>query len=298
MISLSDFLGMPVEKLAETTRSFGGQVVVFPFNGTRRWFLFEHVDQAANMTMDAYNDLAGKRYIELFKMLFDHGIDTVLAPIFGGDIMERGAEYMDSIGAAMSRLAENPDFTSFYNEYDVRVHFYGDYRKKFRAGDYAQLIDSFDKITTETAGHQKKRLFYGVFAGDATEAVADISVSYYKENSEAPDRRQVIEKYYGEYIERANIFIGFEKFTVFDYPLLNAGDESVYFTVAPSLFMTELQLRRILYDHLFLRPMEEPDYLEMSKDVFSEMKRFYTDHLETTFGVGEVHNGIWYAKGE
>ncbi|MCQ3935680.1 MAG: diterpene synthase [Chloroflexi bacterium] len=297
-IALKQFLELPVEEAAEIVRAGNVKVCVFPFNGTRRWFLLEHGHKKHEDISRAYNDLTGKRYIEMYQMLFRHGIETVVAPIFGGDIMERGEEYMNSIGSAMSHLAEHPDFLSFYREFDVRVRFYGDYRKKLHDGAYSFICDKFDKITQETIGHGKHRLFYGVFANDATEAVAEIAVNLHRKSSQIPGRREIVEQYYGEYIEKADIFIGFEKFSVFDYPLLNTGNESLYFTAAPSLFMTESQLRYILYDHLYLRPVSEPDYQSIPRNEFEFMKQYYEKNRQTTYGVGELRGGIWYLKSE
>lgn len=290
------FIQLPIKKVAELVRAGGLRTCVFPFNGTRRWFLLEH-GHKKNLDMNnAYNDLTGRRYIEMYQMLFDHGLETVLAPVFGGDIMERGHEYMAVIGSAMSRLADHPEFLSFYKSRDVRVHFYGDYRKKFQGTPYAYIADLFDKVTHETSQHKGHRLFYGVFANDATEAIAEISVNYYHTHSRLPMRNEIIEQYYGEYIQKADMFIGFEKFSAFDYPLLNSGDESLYFTAAPSLFMSEAQLREILHDHLYLRPIEEPDYLDMPEGDLAAMREFYERNRKTTYGVGEVRGGIWYLK--
>lgn len=295
-IALDQFLKLPREEVAALVRSGGLRVCVFPFNGTRRWFFLEHGHEKHPDMLKAYNELTGKRYIEMYRMLFEHGIETVLAPVFGGDIMDRGREYMDVIGAAMTNLANHPDFLSFYREMDVRVHYYGDYRKVFADGPYAYINETFDKSTEGTSQHKKYRLFYGVFGNDASEAVAEISVQFFQRHSRIPTRRELVEWYYGEFIENADIFIGFEKFSVFDYPLLNLGNESLYFTAAPSLFMTEAQLRAILYDHLYLRTVEEPDYQAMSKLQFEAMRKYYDEHRETTYGLGEVRDGIWYLK--
>lgn len=295
-ISLKEFLQLSDQQATQLVRSSGSQVCVFPFNGTRRWFLLEHGAKKFDDWMEAYNDLTGKRYIEMYQMLFDHGVDTVVAPVFGGDIMERGQEYMEKIGSALSRLAEYSDFIDFYKTHDIRVHFYGDYRKKFSSTPYSYLTDLFDRITEETAPHKTNRLFYGIFASDATETLAELSVEYFHKNARIPSRRELIEQYYGEYIEKADFFIGFEKFSVFDYPMLNLGEENLYFTAAPSLYMTKRQLREILYDHLFLRPVEEPDYSEMSREEMATMKNFYELNRDVTYGVGKIRNGIWYGN--
>jgi hypothetical protein len=271
-------------------------VCVFPFNGTRRWFLLEHPEKARENFVQSYIEETSRGYIDVYQLLFEHGIDTVLAPVFGSEILTRGEEYMQQIGSSMGLLAEHPAFLSFYEQYDVCVHFYGDYRRELGKTRYAYITDQFDKATKKTSDHKKGRLFYGVFASDATESIAELSIQHHVKTGRIPTRKELIEAYYGQYIEKADIFIGFEKFTVFDYPMLNWGEESLYFTVAPSLYITAKQLRHILYDHIYLRPIKEPDYEAMPAKDLQSMRQFYLEHKDDAFGVGEVHHGIWYSK--
>jgi len=195
-------------------------------------------------------------------------------------------------------LAEHSDFLSFYQKNDVRVHFYGDFRREFEGTPYTSLSSLFDALTKKTANNKSHRLFYGVFGSDATAAIAGLSVQYYQKTGHIPTRRDLIELYYGEYIEEASLFIGFEKFTVFDYPMLGKGEESLYFTVAPSLYMDEHQLREILYDHIYLRPLEEPDYSTLTGEDIAMMHHYYQLNREMTFGVGRVRAGIWHSNTE
>jgi tuberculosinol/isotuberculosinol synthase len=292
--TLEKFLEFPTEKIANIVKSSGSKVVVFPFNGTRRWFLLEHGRATYENPAQAYIDLTAKAYIETYKLLFDYGLDTVVAPVFGGEILNRGDEYMEQIGKGMSLLAEHPYFLSFYEEYGVAVYFYGDYQKQLSLTPYSFILDLFDDVTKQTAQNKKRRLFYGVFGTDAAEAVAERSVEFYKQHNRVPSRKELIDWYYGDNIEKADIFIGFEKFNVFDYPLLGWGEESLYFTVAPSLYMNERQLRNILYDFLYLRPVQDPDYFTMPPNDFEAMRHFYNINREVTFGVGEMRGGIWY----
>jgi hypothetical protein len=53
-----------------------------------------------------------------------------------------------------------------------------------------------------------------------------------------------MEMYYGEYVDRE--FSRVHKFCSFDMPVV--GNEDLYFTVNPSLYLGEQQLREILYD--------------------------------------------------
>jgi tuberculosinol/isotuberculosinol synthase len=290
------FLNLPPEEVAKIVRAGGSKVCVFPFNGTRRWFLLEYGRDFDGDAAKNYVELTTQGYINTYKLVFDHGINTIVAPVFGGEIMNRGEEYMREIGSGMNLLATHPSFLEFYETYGIRVHFYGDYRKQLSKTPYAYICDSFDEVTQKTAQNTKYRLFYGVCADDATEAIAELSIQHFQESGKTPSRRELIEKYYGEYIEKADIFIGFEKFNVFDYPMLGWGEESLYFTAAPSLYMSRQQLKNILYDYLYLRPVQDPDYFTMPEDDFEAMRQFYETNREATFGVGEMRGGIWYSK--
>jgi adenosine tuberculosinyltransferase len=291
-----EFLNLPVEEVANILRAGGSKVCVFPFNGTRSWFLLEYGRDFEGDAAQNYVELTTHGYINIYKLVFEHGIDTIVAPVFGGEILNRGDEYMREIGANMSLLATHPAFLEFYESNDIRVHFYGDYRKKLSETPYAYICDMFDEVTRKTAHHTRHRLFYGVWADEYTETIANLSVKHFQETGKVPSRQELIEQYYGEYIERADIFIGFEKFNVFDYPMLGWGEESLYFTVAPSLYMSHKQLRDILYDYLYLRPVQDPDYFSMPMGAFETMRKFYEANRDATFGVGEMHGGIWYPK--
>ena len=289
------FLNLPSEEVAKIVRASGSKICVFPFNGTRRWFLLEYGHNFDGNAAENYVELTTHGYINTYNIVFNNGIDTIVAPVFGSEILRnRGEEYMRDIGANMTFLANHPAFLDFYETAGIRVHFYGDYRKLFYGTPYGNICDAFDEITQKTAHHTQRRLFYGVCAEDATETMADLSVTHYKEKGRVPSRRELIEAYYGEYIERADIFIGFEKFTVFDYPMLTWGEESLYFTVAPSLYLSERQFRNILFDYLYLRPVQDPDYFSMPTEDFEAMQQFYKANREVTFGIGEVRGGIWY----
>jgi tuberculosinol/isotuberculosinol synthase len=295
MITFERFLQLPTEDVAALVKANGPKVCVFPFNGTRRWFLLEHSNENHRELSKTYVEETIKGYIRLYKMLFDHGIETVVAPVFGKNILERGEEYMTAIGEMMTLFTDHPEFISFYKACDVRVRFYGDYRKELKTR-YQYIVEAFDKGTELTLAHRKHRLLYGVFADDAAQSIAELSVQYYKIHNRPPSSEELIEMYYGEQLEKADMFIGFEKFTVFDYPMLNTGNESLYFTVAPSLYMTETLLRKILFDHIYLRPLPDPDYSKTSVDDLAAMRRAYQAGCDNAFGIGVVESGVWYAK--
>lgn len=289
-IDKQTFLELPSEKVAELVRAAGPQVCVFPINGTRRWFILEHSTGSKQDLVTAYQDffeIMAQRYVELFDLCFSHGIDTLLSPTFGPDLLEIGSDYVEMVVDGLAWLATHHTFLDFYEKYSVRINFYGDYRKAFTPTPYRSLIDQFDRLTADTAQNSKYRLFFGLYAQDATETIAELAVNHYLSQGSIPDKKKLVEMYYGEDVGPATLFIGFDKFSVFDMPLINTGNENLYFTVNPSPYLTEKQLREILYDHLYTRRESEPKDLTF-------MKEFYRANQGKTLGVGSTRQGIWY----
>lgn len=294
-ISQEFFFNLSTNEVAALVRSAGPKVCVFPINNTRRWFALEHGGEKFDDPYAAYMDITGKEHIRLYKLIFDHGLDTLINPVFGVELFRRGEEYMKKIGAdGLEWLVSNPDFVNFYDEYQVRVRFYGDHRKILRETPYAYLSDRFDEIARRTQHHNKYRLFFGVCGTDATESVAEFSVRHFQETGNIPDRETIISAYYGEYVNPADLFISSDKFWVFDYPLLSSGEEDLYYMVAPSLYLTEKQLLEILYDHLYARQVDHPDYESISAKEFKEMKNFYKTNVDRILGLGKQIGAIWY----
>ncbi len=293
-IDLTTFLNLPAEEVAHIVHESGPKVCVFPINGTRRWFILEHGQKAGDDPISAYMDIASRNHIDLYRLFFNHGIETLLTPVFGSDLLLRGDEYVKRVGAGgLARLASHPTFLDFYEEFDVRVHFYGDHRRNLSNTPYAYLSDLFDEATEKTKHHDRYRLFFGVFAQDATQTIAELSVDYFSKLGQVPDKRTLIEMYYGEYVEPVNIFIGFDKFSVFDMPLLATGEEDLYFTVSPSPYMTEHQLRTILFDHLYTRRAPEPDVFNFPAEAGNKLRQYYLEHREDTLGIGRLYYGVW-----
>lgn len=291
-----DFLNLPAPDVAAHVREAGPKVCVFPINGTRRWFLLEHPQQPDADVLAAYLAIVEQRHIDLYRLFFDHGVHTLLTPAFGPDLLERGDEYIQIAAEGLARLATEDLFLAFYRDYDVRVRFYGDYRKHLGHTRFAYLCDLFDDLTARTLTHTRHRLFFGLFAHDATETIAQLAVQHFRQHSRVPDKRTLIELYYGEYVPPVDLFIGFDKFCAFDMPLLATGNEDLYFTVSPSPYLTAPQLRAILFDHLVTRRMAETDYSALERDEWKLMRSFYRTNIGNTLGVGarQTHGDYWY----
>lgn len=290
------FQRLPTAEVARLVREAGSTVCAFPINGTRRWFILEHPGRTAP---EDYLSITWRQHIEIYKLCFDHGLDTLLTPIFGPELLERRDNYLQLVEPGLLWLARDPAMLEFYEAYDVRVRIYGDTRRYFENTPYAPVLEAYRAVTLQTASHRTRRLFFGVCAHDPAETVAEIAVRHYREHGVVPDRRQIVEAYYGEYVEPVALFIGFDRPAVFDIPLVATGREDLYFTVSPSLYVEASTLRHILYDHLYARRVSE-SYGQLSAAEWAAMSEFYARNRRSVLGIGrqDASGCIWYPLSE
>jgi tuberculosinol/isotuberculosinol synthase len=280
--------------VAALVRSSGQKVCVFPVNGTRRWFMLEHADKIKGDFFTAYMDESIRNHVELCAMLFDHGIDTILAPVFGRELMHRGDEYTKRVGIdGLVRTSTDIHYRDFFAKYKVKVRFYGDYRDVLAGTSYEYALKSMYEVTEATRLNSQFRLFFGVFADESLETVARLSVEHFLAQGTIPDQSTLVRKYYGEDLPPVSLFIGFDKFSAFDMPLLSTGAEDLYFSVSPSPYMTECQLRTILYDHLYVRRIPEPDYTKLSTDQLDWLRNYYRRNQDRVLGAGKLKFDLW-----
>ena len=130
MITFERFLQLRTDEVSALVKATGHKVCVFPVNGTRRWFMLEHGDEIINNDfIEAYMNVSIKNHVDLCAMLFDHGVETILAPVFGRELMRRGDEYTKRVGIdGLVRTATDKNYRDFFEKYNVKVRFYGDYR--------------------------------------------------------------------------------------------------------------------------------------------------------------------------
>ena len=92
MMPFERFLQLSTDEVSTLVKATGHKVCVFPVNGTRRWFTLEHSDEIKGDFFEAYMHKSIQNHVDLCAMLFDHGVQTLLAPVFGRELMHRGDE--------------------------------------------------------------------------------------------------------------------------------------------------------------------------------------------------------------
>lgn len=290
------FQQLPTEDIAKLVQDNGSKVCVFPLNGTRRWFILEHGQEAQADFANAYLERTTERNAALCQMLFAHGINTLLIPVFSTYLMQRGEKYVHMAAKGLSYIANHPAFLQMYADLGVQVRFYGDYEACFASTPHAHIIAEFDQVMAQTATNGRCQLLWGVCAQDATEATIALTVDHYERNGRLPAKHDLIQQYYGDDIPPVDIYIGSGKPRAFDMPLITTGREDLYFSVTPSLALNQVQLRHILYDHLYARAKDGASYDAMQTEDWQKLRRFYTTNQDNVLGVGTKQKewGLWY----
>ncbi|MEM9774594.1 MAG: hypothetical protein AAF902_08450 [Chloroflexota bacterium] len=299
-MQLSEFQSLPIKEVEKIIQETGPHTCAWVVNGTRRWYMLEYQTRLEDFSLD-YLGTINQRTIEIIQMFFEHGVNTLVMPIISPYILrKRSASYGKMASYAIEQLTVNQHYLDFYDSLDVRVGVYGDYKNYFGKETVDRLEKSIESVKQRTADHRKKRIFWGVCAHDAIETVSQLSIDHYLKNSVAPTKKQLIEAYYGEYVEPVDLYLSASKPRVFDVPLISSGRESLYFTVAPSPYMDQSQFRDILYDHIFHRTATQSQYtfedVDQEKD-WNLLRDFYHLNKRSTLGIGirEERLGVWHA---
>jgi len=171
------------------------------------------------MSLEQYMEVIARKYILLFSMLLDHGIDTILSPAFGDELLTRGEAVCQCIAHAWGCPSlERLILWLFYRQYDTRV--------RISTENYPETLEQthvigpcwiFWKIisTPDQFSCTTPFIFWAYIANDATQQVGKLAIEFYLKEKRLPKRREIVSEYYGEYVEPATIFIGFEKPAVF-----------------------------------------------------------------------------------
>jgi tuberculosinol/isotuberculosinol synthase len=297
MMLFEHFLQLPTDEVSALVKATGQKVCVFPVNGTRRWFMLEHGDEIGDDFFEAYMRTSIQNHVGLCAMLFDHGIQILLAPVFGRELMRRGDEYTQRVGIdGLVRTATDKNYRDFFEKYNVKVRFYGDYRDVLTGTPYEYALKSIYEVIEATKQHTAFQLYFGVFADEVTETISRLSVEHYLAQGSIPDKEALVRKYYGADLPPVSLFIGFDKFSVFDMPLLTTGEEDLYFSISPSPYMTTHQLRAILYDHIYVRPTPEPDYTKLPAEELHWLREYYRHNKDYALGVGKLKFNLWFPE--
>jgi tuberculosinol/isotuberculosinol synthase len=221
-------------------------------------------------------------------MLFGDGVRYLFVVGFGGGQGERNVEYRQNLAWVYEMLIDETT-RGLYEQHGIAVSFRGKWQQLFERLGAADLTDRHRQIEEETTGRSGGRLIWYVDDDLIPASVLPLVRQGLDATGRIPPPADLAAAYYGQPVEKVDIFIGNNKPNVDRLfpPLLAVGD--LYFTVSPSMYLSHTLWRHILYDHLYERRGHFRDYTALGEDSFAEMKAFYAANRDAAQGIGYHH---------
>ncbi|BBX72709.1 hypothetical protein H7H78_08745 [Mycobacterium shinjukuense] len=236
--SLEDWLDLGKDEICRISGERVVTVVLY-LNATRRWF------QSQRQDWRLYWSIAGAAHREVSQLCYSYGINTLIQPFIGYDLLSRGQDYFDTTMKYLESLADE-DYFSWFVKNQIRVYFYGNWRGAMQERGYVATAARLSEVMEETQGFSTHRLFIGLFADEGMDRIARLSQG-------VDDGQQLLRLYYGADMGAVDLIIGSGQPAIWDIPMLDINKANLYFLQAPTFCLTDEGLRKILYDHLFER---------------------------------------------
>ncbi len=270
--TLPEWLCLGEQELATVVAQKISTVVVY-LNGTRRWFVTQNKDWVN------YTRTTGRAQRELSQLLYDHGIGTLIQPLMGYDLLERGYDYMKL--AVEQGLAElvSKEYQDWYQKAGIRLTIYGNWTVTLTEMGFLRIVDLLNDLIEKTCHNTKHSLLLGLFADEPLDHIVALAKSVdYGED--------LLKAYYKQPVGPVDLVIGSGQPAIWDVPLLNVNKASLYFMQAPTFCLTEDALRQILYDHLFQRINDDELYNNLTYEQWRDFQ---------ILGIGQLTEKGWTA---
>jgi hypothetical protein len=308
-LSEADFLNLTDDEVVAIVQKIGRpKVVVLMPDATRRTgIIYKRMKPDSADFENILFDYLSEPFTNLAKIMYNQGLKTLFIPGFTHGNLQRGKRYVKAlINTGVKSILNDDYWLDFYRDFQVNVNFYGDFqfiKNMVEADDFTNLIMWCEEVKKLTR-HNRKRTFYWGFACSSTleyERLAKISIDFYKEFNEYPDRKKLIKLYYGKSIDNVDIYIRPGEVRDSDcQPPIIGGLSQLYFPVVP---LTELDpdfYRRILFDYLYNRIITyskksyfDSDFYDNKLDQLSE---FYNNNKNEIIGLGNRIGKFWVPK--
>lgn len=245
MYTLPAWLQLDDEVIAGKVAEQIATAVIY-LNGTRRWFLTQSKNWAD------YGRIAGLAHRQVCQLLYDHGLQALIQPLLGYDILARGHDYLKlAVEQGLGELTQ-PAYREWYHREEIRVTFYGNWLNILTEYNFSQAA-ALSALAAETGGYSRRQLLFGVFADEGLDNIVRLA-------GRVNRGEELLEGYYGQPLGPVDLIIGSGQPVIWDLPLLNINKAALYFLQAPTFCLNRESLRQILFDCLYQRLNDDDLY--------------------------------------
>lgn len=300
---LEEFLKMDDEKVRELVSSSpNGQVGMLVPDGNRKAGLISWDCDPSKKDFD--KELFKRmhsHFLDVLKIFFRSGVQILFVPLMAVNNFDRGKDYME---AAMSdglvHFFKDPSWLSFYEDFGIRVIFYGD-RELVRKKGFHELVRWTDELEERTMENTSAILYLGLACDRSWEELRLISIGMglCEKLGRLPVRAEIINEYYKMDVPDLGFFIRPTEVRDSDMlpVLLSRNKTQMYFPISPVGFLNKDIVRSILYDTIVHR-VKSGGKKMYSKDQILEtdinkVKEYYRLNKGSVIGMGIREGPFW-----
>ena len=302
--SEEEFLKLPAEVVSKIVKEKKmPKVGVFMPDSTRRTgILFYDLKPESPDFIRRIYDRINQSFFDVVKIMFDHGVPTLLLPLLNPGNLRRGDIFKKaSLLHGLKFLFTDPLWVDFYEEYDIRVKVFGN-MEELREFDY--VLEWIAEIEEKTASNSQRRLFLGIAYSNWFEypRLVKLGIEFFQRTERFPSVHELIEIYYRDRIDEVDYMIRPTMIRDSDMqPLLISGRKTqMYFTVSPFIFFNDTVFKKILYDLIYLRTVTKGggDYKDSEVEGLKPLKEFYVENRNSVIGMGRKIGKVWVPREE
>lgn len=273
--SLAEFLDAPLAAV----RQVAPPSLLYCPGGTRRAAVLEGIEP---WSMD-FMHWARERLLSRLALLFQYGVSNIIAPFITPNNVREVHHQRDQLFRQVQPMLAGPEAMACYRELGIRVRLLG--------GDHTPEIKATaELLKAATAPHSRQTLYWlAVLSEEEPWTHLLNAVQHTSVNT----RAELIRAAYGEDIPPVTLFLSFGKPEVsFNLiPPLLLGNVQCYWSQQPGYHLTEIQLRKILYDYAYLRGTWRADKLERAQAALAHPQAWQEAPM---IGLGMRLGPFWY----
>jgi undecaprenyl diphosphate synthase len=303
-LTKNEFLQLSAAQISELVKKLGKpKVGVFMPDGSRRSAIFFlGLKPGDNDFEKKYIKVNGKKFLDDVKLIFQHGLNTLMVPTLKHENFDRDKKTVDAIiEYAIKSILVSKEWLDFYDEYKIKVTVYGDY-EYIKSKGYPEVIDWIKEVEDLTKNNTKHKLFHGIACSNRYEhlRLMDLAIDFYHKHKRKPTEKEKIQLYYRDVVDDVDFLIRATEIRDSDLqpPIISGKRTQMYFLVAPDFIsFSEDVYKNILYDLLYCRSQVLGRKMYQRKDLeninLNYIKNYYLNNRSEVVGLGEKFGPFW-----
>jgi hypothetical protein len=297
--TIDEWENLSREEMAAAVRPYHLSVKV-ALDGTRRHFLLSNPnDEGEILDFAAYAQFGMASIMNMIDLLFTCGFETVLVLNVWPPDVERRDDYLAQALPHTRALIMGEEPYERYRAWDAKVSLYGNYDINPIMSTVADELLEIKEELESVVQAGSRLLLWGYCGGRGLDEAIARSVILGQQLGRIPTEDEVRRACFPLGPTNLDVFIGGGWLRIGNAdlpPVLNNGKTDIYSLSHLPLDLSEAEVRRILYDRLFLRYASSPETnMSYTMQTTKALKTYYDAHRNCILGTGHlVGPDLWY----